>query len=133
MKFRNVACRRFVKANGGIIDGKAVLGREHGLHNTGELKRPRNGSETILELPMATNVRCVSCHTPTYNSISISCVGTVLLDHRVSLGAEHDSVFGAGAIPSDTKENRRLPRHADEKSAFRTKGTPDASEPGTRR
>lgn len=58
-------------------------------------------------------------------SLAIRCVGAILLDHRVSPGAKHDSVVGAGAIPSDAKEHRCLPRHAHEKSTFRAEGTHD--------
>ena len=67
-------------------------------------------------------VQITNSHSPV---LLVRCVGVVLLDHRVSLGAKHDSVVGAGAIPSDAKENRHLTRHADEKSVFRTDGTPD--------
>lgn len=55
----------------------------------------------------------------------MSCV--VLLDDRVSPGAKHDSVVGAGAIPPDAKENRYLSRHADERPKFQTEITPKAS------
>lgn len=58
-------------------------------------------------------------------SLAIRGVGVGLLDHRVSLGAKHDSVVGAGAIPSDANEHRRLPRHANEKSELRAEGTHD--------